>query len=173
MKRIAWVALALVGCGVLLPRSAFDEELRVGKFAFAYGEGAEWYGYDVLHVTHDGDARYVFSELPPGSKEPRWREHRFRLDEAMLNALKAEINDAGLVRLRDSYGSEGQHAFVWVRVGGQQRLVRVQGTPPLEFVRVAEFAQRKILDPQRPALENAATIDADEGRAAADEGLGE
>ena len=52
-------------------------------------------------------------------------------------------------------------------------MVRVQGTPPPEFARVTEFARRKILDPQRPALGKAETIDADEGRAAADEGLGE
>lgn len=173
MFRCTVLALCLVGCSALLPRSAFDEKLRAGKFAFAYAEGAEWYGYDVLHVTHSGDSRYVFSELPAGASEPRWRELRFELDSETLQALKTEINDAGFVRLAESYGSEGQHAFIWVRVGGKRRSVRVQGTPPPEFVRVAEFVQHRILGPRRAELASAETIDAEAGRAAAEEGIGD
>lgn len=161
------------GCSALVPRSAYDEKLHAGRFAFAYGEGAEWYGYDVLHVAADGECRYTFSELPAGAKQPTWRQHVFEIDAQTLMALKQEINDAAFVRLSNAYGNEGQHAFIWVRVGGKRELTRVQGQPPPEFVRVASFVRDRILAEQRDALAQAKIIDAEEGRAAADAGLDE
>jgi len=167
------LAALLVSCSALLPRSAYDEKLHSGRFAFAHGEGAEWYGYDVLHVAADGDCRYTFSELPAGAKEPTWRQHQFEISESTLSALKQEINDAGFVRLSERYGQEGQHAFIWVRVGGKRKLTRVQGSPPPEFVRVSNFVRDKILAPERDALAKAEIIDAEEGREASELGLDE
>jgi hypothetical protein len=173
MRSLPLGVILLAACSALTPRSAFDEKLGTGRFAFAWGEGAEWYGYDVLHVADDGECRYVFSELAEGEKEPTWRRHTFTIDSTLLSGLKQEINDAAFVRLSDRHGSEGQHAFIWVRVGGQRELTRVRGTPPPEFVRVADFARDKILGPQRDALAKAKTIDSEEGRAAAESGLDE
>lgn len=170
--RWLWIVL-LAACSALTPRSAFDEKLATGRFAFAWGEGAQWYGYDVLHVADDGECRYVFSELKEGAEAPTWRRHTFSIDSATLTALKQEINDAAFVRLDAKHGTEGQNAFIWVRVGGQRELTRVQGTPPPEFLRVANFARDRILGPQREAIAKAKTIDAEEGRAAAESGLDE
>jgi hypothetical protein len=161
----------VIGCTALAPRSAYDQKLDVGKFAFAYAEGAEWYGYDVLHVTDDGSCRYTFSELPSGSDDPVWKQHEFSIDEDTLAALKTELNDAGFLRLPTSDDEKDQRAFMWLRFGLKPKVVRVKEDRPLEFVRVAEYVTRKILDPRRAELAKGKIVDKETGVAAAQAGL--
>jgi hypothetical protein len=169
-------ALLVFGCAALAPRSAYDQKLDSGKFAFGYGEGAAWYGYDVLHVADDGSCRYTFSELPEGSDVPVWKRHEWKLDESTLNALKSELNDAGFVRLKAGQPEPDESkldeaAFVWVRFGTKPRVVRVTDDRPVELTRIVRYVTQSILDPRRSELENATPIDAEVGKAAAKAGL--
>lgn len=160
-----------IGCAALAPRSAYDQKLDSGRFAFAYGEGAHWYGYDVLHVADDGSCRYTFSELPSGSDDPVWRQHEFSIDKATLAALKTELNDAGFMRLTASDDDKDQRAFMWVRFGMKPRVVRVREDRPLEFLKVTEFVTKSILDPRRAELAKGKIVDTETGTAAAKVGL--
>jgi hypothetical protein len=164
-------AALVVGCAALAPRSAFDQKLDDGRFAFAYAEGAEWYGYDVLHVADDGSCRYTFSELPTGSDDPVWKQHEFSIDKDTLAALKNELNDSGFMHLPASDDEQGQRAFMWLRFGLKPKVVRVKEDRPLEFTRVSEYVTKKILDPRRPELAKGKLVDKETGTAAAKAGL--
>jgi hypothetical protein len=154
------VGLALLGCAS--PRSAFDQRLQHGTFAFVMGQGSAWLGYDVLRVNSAGECWYTFGELDYGSQRAIWREADFRIPDQTLLALKQVLNDTGFFALHDEYRGSGAHSrtqwFFKVRIGETRKAVFLDSEFPLAAVRLEKFVSENVLDPQRSSFKTARQI---------------
>jgi hypothetical protein len=163
-----WLIFLLSIVGVVgactSPRTAFDERLARGRFAFVMGQGSAWHGYDVLRINSRGECWYTFSELDYATEKVVWREAQFDIPRATLMALKTELNEIGYFSLRDEYKGKAAQGrkqwFVKVRIGEQKKSVFFDNEFPLQAMRLEKFVAENVLDPRRDQFKGARAIDA-------------
>ena len=150
------------------PRTAFDERLARGRFAFVMGQGSAWHGYDVIRINSRGECWYTFSEIDPKTEQVVWREASFSIGRPALMALKAELNDIAFFSMKDEY--EGAQTpgrsqwFVKVRINEQKKAVFMDNEFPLQAIRLEKFISEQVLDPRREDFKHARTIPAEQGQ---------
>ena len=156
-----------LGTGACMsPKTAWNEKLHHGDFAFVLGEGSGWHGYDVLRIAATGEARYTFAKLE-GSRTV-WRALEFRVDKAKMAELRATLNEQKYFSLEAEYRNpevqDGTQWFVKVRIGDRKKGVYCDNEFPPEIVRISEFVHREIIDPRQRELAGAPEIDADDAK---------
>ncbi len=158
--------VAVQVCGCRSPKTAWNEKLDYGDFAFVLGEGSGWHGYDVLRIAATGECWYTFAKLE-GDKTV-WRGAEFRVDEAALAKLRAELNEVRYFSLEDTYRDpnvdDGTQWFVKVRVGNNKKGVYCDNAFPPEIVRLSEFVHQEILEPRMDQFASAPVVNAEDAR---------
>ncbi|HMJ16699.1 MAG TPA: hypothetical protein VK524_35030 [Polyangiaceae bacterium] len=172
--RLAWwcallgllASTLLVGCSS--PRTAFDERLGKGRFAFVMGQGSSWHGFDVIRINSRGECWYTFSELEQATEAVVWREAAFGVPKETLTALKEQLNENAFFSLEDEYkGAQSPGRSQWfikVRIGEQKKAVFLDNEFPLQAIRLEKFISEQVLDPHRDDFKQARTIPAEQGQ---------
>ncbi len=168
-RRALLLASVVFGFGLgacMSPKTAWNEKLDHGDFAFVMGEGSGWHGYDVIRIAATGEARYSFAKLE-GSKTV-WRAAEFRVDKAMMAKLRATLNEQKYFSLQGEYRNpevkDGTQWFVKVRIGDRKKGVYCDNEFPPEITRISEFVHREIIDPRLREFAHAPEIDAEDAK---------
>jgi hypothetical protein len=154
--------------GCTSPRTAFDQRLASGRFAFVMGQGSSWHGYDVIRINSRGECWYTFSELDHGTERVVWREASFNIPKATLTGLKEQLNDVAFFSLEDEYKGKQTPGrsqwFIKVRIGEQKKAVFMDNEFPLPAMRLEKFIAEQVLDPHRDDFKQARPISPEQGQ---------